>query len=94
MYEYIVDKFLDDLWMRGRILTEYGDYEFTAKVYDEGSGYGINNGRVSKLELKDFEGNIVVNYDRGWDIYPSDNGFVLDVLEGVVGFLEEAPKIK
>jgi len=40
-------------------------------VYDEGSEYGIDGGRVSKLEIRQ-DGKTVVNYDRGWDIEPED----------------------
>lgn len=55
------------------------DVEFTyeAKVFDVGSPCGINNGRISKLAIikgkDDWSwGNMVVNYDRGWDIIPHD----------------------
>jgi hypothetical protein len=59
----------DDNWIEGVI----GDYKFMAKHFDEGSSYGIDNGRVSKLEIwkgdYDFR-NVLVNYDRGWDVEP------------------------
>lgn len=42
---------------------------YTAKIYDEGSMYGINEGRISKLTLKQGK-ETVANYDRGWDIPP------------------------
>ena len=46
-----------------------GKYQWQAKVYDEGSDYGINGGRVSKLWMKDTKsGEVVVEYDRGWSI--------------------------
>ena len=35
---------------------------FQAKVYDEGSEYGIGGGNVSKLWIKG-----ICNYDREWD---------------------------
>lgn len=50
-------------WKGGK----YGPYKFTAKVYDSGSRFGINNGRVSKLMVT-YRGKIVFNYDRGIDI--------------------------
>jgi hypothetical protein len=62
-------------WMEGFI----GKYTFQAKVYDEPSTFGINDGRVSKLMVWDEvvrqkESNIftasIINYDRGWDIEP------------------------
>lgn len=40
---------------------------YWAKVYDEGSIYGIEGGRISKLMLKQ-DGEIVYNYDRGLDV--------------------------
>lgn len=51
-------------------------YSISAKVYDEPSSYGIDGGRISKLEIVDnlyprrffgWEG-VRLNYDRGWDI--------------------------
>lgn len=42
---------------------------FWAKVYEEGSEFGINGGKISKLMLKQNE-EIVYNYDRGEDIPP------------------------
>lgn len=32
--------------------------------------YGLNKGRISKLMIK-IDGDIVTNYDRGWDIKPT-----------------------
>ena len=49
---------------------EYIAVHYTLKVYDESSKFGINHGKISKLELKQ-DGKIVANYDRGWDIYPT-----------------------
>jgi hypothetical protein len=40
-----------DLWLHGH-LTKRPDYTFVAKVFDVGSIYGIENGRVSKLEMR------------------------------------------
>lgn len=42
------------------------------KCFDEGSVYGIDEGRISKLMIK-IDGQTVVNYDRGWDIEPDEN---------------------
>ena len=54
------------MWKFGRI----NGYDYEAKVYDLGSEYGINGGRISKLFVKK-DGRIVMNYDRGWDIRPT-----------------------
>ena len=53
-------------WVEGIV----GPYRWQAKVYDEGSEYGINGGRVSKLAIWDKKKRCIVNYDRGWDIEP------------------------
>lgn len=50
-------------WVSGKC----GDYKFEAKLFDDGSVFGINNGRVSKLSLR-LNGRTVLNFDRGWDI--------------------------
>lgn len=60
------------MWKQGSIGILNGKGEFTsvrycAKVYDEPSNFGINEGRISKLELRQ-NGKIVYNYDRGLDI--------------------------
>lgn len=41
------------------------------KQYEEGSEFGINGGRISKLTIKR-SGREVYNYDRGEDIAPID----------------------
>jgi len=58
-----------------RLINDYvkgeaaGGITFCAKIFDEGSVFGIDNGRVSKLDIRQ-GGKIVVNYDRGWDVKP------------------------
>ena len=49
---------------------KYMTVHYVVKVYDEPSKFGINNGKISKLQLKQ-NGEIVANYDRGWDIHPA-----------------------
>ena len=44
---------------------------YWVKHYKEPSKYGINNGRISKVMLK-IKDEIVCNYDRGWDIRPTN----------------------
>ena len=41
----------------------YGSYTGNAKVFDEPSDYGINNGRISMLEISGKRANY--QYDRG-----------------------------
>jgi len=48
-------------------------YEYWVKHYEERSPFGIKGGRISKLTLRKVgESSDVVNYDRGWDIKPTD----------------------
>ena len=63
--------FNDTLWREGEIKIGKSSYRYCAKVYDEGSEWGINEGRVSKLWISK-DGKTVCNYDRGWDIKPTD----------------------
>ena len=74
---------IDGKWVEG--IVNDGEYKFMAKVHNEGSKYGINEGRVSKLSIIDKFG-YVMNYDRGWDIeldpaYQEVFDVVMEVLE-------------
>ena len=65
------------LFKEGTIGVPQGDGKYKiahywAKVYDEGSKYGINEGRISKLTIK-IEGVTTLCYDRGWDIEPDED---------------------
>lgn len=66
---------VNEPWVEGVI--DNGQYEFIAKVFDEGSMFGIEEGRVSLLQIR--KGNttgwygVFCNYDRGWDIKPEDD---------------------
>lgn len=69
-----------------------------AKVYDVGSVYGVNNGRVSKLCIgktdrrdpnKAFFDQMDFNYDRGLDFSNLSDEFVNEIVEE----LENLPKL-
>lgn len=49
------------MWSYG----EVNGYRWEAKVYDNPSGWGIADGRISKLFIHDAEGNCAYSYDRG-----------------------------
>ena len=54
-------------WVRGTI----EDYSFNVKVYPCGSKYGIREGNISKLSIRETATRKeVAAYDRGWDILP------------------------
>lgn len=56
-------------------------FHYWMKQYEEGSQFGIDGGRISKLMLKR-NGEIVYNYDRGLDVAPVDENtvFALEIL--------------
>ena len=45
---------------------------YWVKAFEEGSEWGINGGKISKLSIK-IDGEWVVNYDRGWDVEPAED---------------------
>ena len=63
------------MWHEGAILipTKEGKtvVHYWAKVYDEGSQFGIEDGRISMLMLK-AHGKVIYNFDRGEDIPPQN----------------------
>ncbi len=58
-------------WDEGSLRVHDSIFHFWVKHYEEGSQYGIDGGKISKLMLKR-NGEIVCNYDRGWDVEPVD----------------------
>jgi len=67
-------------WVSGNV----NGIKFSAKVFDIGSMFGIDNGRVSKLQIEN-----VCNYDRGWDIEPSEGN--VDIYNLVMYALNQIP---
>ena len=64
------------MWHEGIIAstTTNAKFKYWAKVYDEGSEFGIDKGRVSKLTIRKLgESRDVVNFDRGWDVTVPDD---------------------
>ena len=61
----------DGAWTIAEALFEKTIYHINVKHFEEPSKYGIQNGRISKLWIRE-EGEIepLVNYDRGWDKRP------------------------
>lgn len=48
---------------------KYTKCHYWVKHFEEGSEFGINGGRISKLMIK-VDGKTTCNYDLGWDIEP------------------------
>lgn len=64
------------MWSEGIIScpSTGGKYKYWVKYYDEGSEFGIDGGRVSKLTIRKVgESRDLCNYDRGWDIEPIED---------------------
>ena len=59
------------MWKEGSLKVYGSIFHYWIKQYDKGSRFGIDGGRISKLMLKR-NGKIICNYDRGWDIEPTD----------------------
>lgn len=69
---------VNDNWIVGSVVGQDDGY-IRIKMYAEGSEYGIDNGRISKLFIRDSKGTILVNYDRGWDVKPRKKFYQLFV---------------
>ena len=59
------------MWKEGSIRVNGEIFHYWMKQYSEGSIWGIDGGRISKLMLKR-DGRIVYNYDRGEDTPAAD----------------------
>ena len=83
---------MDGRWLRGII----DGYEFFALVFQIGSKYGINEGRISKLTVRHKLESLtevsryIINYDRGWDVKPETEEHKL-ILDTLVEYFENLP---
>ena len=61
----------DGAWTIAKALFEKTIYHINVKHFEEPSKFGIKNGRISKLWIRE-KGEIepIVSYDRGWDTRP------------------------
>jgi len=59
------------MWSEGSIRVGTSGFHYWVKHYEEGSRFGIEGGRISKLELRR-NGETAARYERGWDILPAD----------------------
>ena len=60
------------MWHKGSLKVYDCCFHYWVKTYLTGSEWGIDGGKISKLTVK-CNGEIVVNYDRGWDIEPASD---------------------
>ena len=59
------------MWRKGDITVNGESFQYCMKQYEGGSEWGIEGGRISKLMIQR-DGETVCNYDRGWDVRPTD----------------------
>ena len=62
------------MWSEGLIQVplksgEKVNVRYWVKHFENPSEWGIDEGRISKLNLK-IDGRDICNYDRGWDVRP------------------------
>ena len=57
------------MWTRGTIRINGITVKYCVKHFEEGSEFGIEGGRISKLSCRVGDEEIL-NYERGWDIKP------------------------
>lgn len=77
----------EGLWKEAELTYKGKTYEANFKQYEEGSEFGIDGGRISKLTLirKGKNKRVkVAAFDRGWDLEATDEEAkaVLEVLLG------------
>lgn len=61
------------MWTKGAIRINGKNIFYCVKHFEEPSeDYGINGGRISKMELREDNEAVMARYDRGWDIEPRD----------------------
>lgn len=62
------------MWSEGIIgsPTTGTKYKYWVKHFAQGSEFGIDGGRISKLTIRKLdESRDLVNYDRDWDVEPA-----------------------
>ena len=80
-----------DLGLSGRV-NAYPDYTFSATVFAQPSGWGINQGCISKLCVRDkSQKEDLIHYDRGWVTLPRTHE-QLDVLNAIIDGFPNPPE--
>lgn len=81
------------MWRYGTI----DGFQYEAKVYDNPSIFGINQGRISKLYIYGKRGKILAMYERGWsgDNDDGPQGKLGDVVKKILRrYPGRLPKLK
>ena len=86
-------------WVQGTVEGDGRKFTFEAKLFDNGSEFGIKEGRVSKLavsdpvvreQTKNYGESCVVEYDRGWGMRPKKE--IKPYFNAIMELLENSPK--
>lgn len=65
-------------------------FNWAILVFEQGSEFGINGGKISKLWIqRESNCEIIANYDRGWDVQPTEETTVADGMEVYKMLLEK-----
>ena len=57
------------MWSKGTIEVDGTEVTYEVKHFEEGSDFGIDGGRISKLECH-ANGKTILHYERGWNKKP------------------------
>ena len=57
------------MWTSGKLEIDGIEVWYEVKHFEEGSRFGIDGGRISKLSVR-IGREEIINYERGWDIRP------------------------
>ena len=57
------------MWSKGIIEIDGTEISYEVKHFEEGSDFGIDGGRISKLECR-VNGETILHYERGWNKKP------------------------
>ena len=58
------------MWSKGNIEIDGTKVQYWVKHFEEGSEFGIDGGKISKLECR-IDGEMILHYERGWDKKPA-----------------------
>lgn len=85
------------MWEEGKVVVNGQMYVWEAKVYEEGSRYGIDGGPISKLNVwkkTRFDSDLIMIYDREWITEEPKDGEMKTILETVLAGIDILMKSK